>query len=57
MSFTRAESFPLHTHRASHAMFVYGGEWTDRVGYSALRSASPSGAPSPVQASHPALAL
>jgi AraC-like DNA-binding protein len=32
MSFTRAESFPLHTHRASHAMFVYGGEWTDRVG-------------------------
>ena len=32
MSFTRAESFPLHTHRVSHAMFVYSGEWTDRVG-------------------------
>ena len=31
MSFPRAQAFPLHQHRASHAMFVYSGEWTDRV--------------------------
>lgn len=34
MTFTRTRSFPSHIHRASHAIFVYSGEWTECTGSS-----------------------
>lgn len=32
MSFPRGRSFPLHSHRTSHIIFVYSGEWMDVAG-------------------------